>query len=86
MVSKPLFQCSLALLYSVESIVSSPRQLAKGQEDTNCARRGLGFFIRRHFFIERVIRLWTRLPTEMVESLFLEVFKERLDVVLSATV
>lgn len=58
----------------------------KGQEDTSCARGGLGFCIRRHFFIERLIGHWIGLPREVVESLCLEVFKERLDVVLSAMV
>jgi len=38
--------------------------------------------IRKNIFIERVVRHWNRLPSEVVESPFLEVFEKSVDMAL----
>jgi len=42
--------------------------------------------IRKNFFTERVIKYWSRLPGEVVESPSLEVFKKRVDMALQVMV
>lgn len=45
-----------------------------------------GLDIRRNFSTDRVIKHWNRLSRKLVESPSLELFKERLDMALSAKV
>ena len=65
-------------------LASSPSITVMGQEGmaSSCARGGSGWILEKNYSLKRVVLQWHTLHREVVESLSLEVFKKRLDVVL----
>ncbi len=71
-----------------EAMISSPWYPVPGRVGMtqSCVHQGrFGLDMRKHFFTERLVKPWNRLPGEVGDAPCLSVFKRHLDNTLNTT-
>jgi len=64
-------------------LLIQPVAIGQGEIVLNLKKNRLGLDIQNKFFTVRVVKHWNRLPREVEDAPYLEMFKVRLDGVLS---